>query len=423
MNNIQLSYDTKVGRGNLTLSLALLVFIATLVFNGTFFRIRPAEELPEMDWLILARLITSALGFVIGAILILKSHARLGFGSIVLLLFLIATGISAINSPYPTIVIGYGALLLGASILVLGLVYSAPDINRLEQFEKIWFVIVGICAIKDAITSFIFPDPAVGEEITRLGMGTTHANQLGLLAGLVFWLSFKQTKANSILWLFRIAMLGIILGAISRVGILAFLVGGFTYFFFRAREVNTRLIFLLTCLSGIVFVLLIFSLNPHWGNKVVVYGKRGQSQIEFFAFTGRTDIWRQAIRQIPDAPITGHGYGITRFTLKPIAREFQADHCHNEMLEALFSTGLLGLIALLLLYIYNLKWLLSFSRLKGIFSSDLVLHASTIVVMFLVSAIFEARISIKLLPFQLLFFFYLLILDREKQFTIIKTKD
>jgi hypothetical protein len=258
MNNMQLSYDTKVGRGNLTLSLALLVFIATLVFNGTFFRIRPAEELPEMDWLVLARLITSALGFVIGAILIFKSHARFGFGSKVLTIFLAATGFSVINNPYPTIVIGYVVLLLGASILVLGLVYSAPDVNRLEQLEKIWFVTVGVCVIKDAITSFIFPDPAVGGEITRLGMGTTHANQIGLLAGLVFWLSFKQTKANIILWLFRIGMLVIIIGAISRVGILAFLVGGFAYFFLRAREFTSKWIFTLTCLSGTIFVLLVF---------------------------------------------------------------------------------------------------------------------------------------------------------------------
>jgi O-antigen ligase len=169
-------------------------------------------------------------------------------------------------------------------------------------------------------------------------------------------------------------------------------------------------------LSGIVFVLLAFSLNPRWGNKAVLYGKRGQSKAEFFALTGRTDIWRQVIRQIPEAPFTGHGYGISRFTLKPITWDFQAAHCHNEMLEALFSTGILGFIALLLLYIYNLKWLISFSRLKGIFSCDLALHASIVVVMFLVSALFEARIAVKLLPFQPLFFFYLIILDREKYF-------
>src|SRR4030042_168542 len=191
MKEMHVVEDTKVGGRNVLVSLALLIFITILVLNGTFFRIRPAEELPEMDWLVLARLITSALGFVVGIILLLKSHARVGFCSKVLAIFLAATGLSAINSPYPTIVMGYGAVLWGASILVLGLAYSAPDIKRLEQFEKIWFVIVGICTIKDAITSFIFPDPAVGEEITRLGMGTTHANQLGLLAGLVFWLSFK----------------------------------------------------------------------------------------------------------------------------------------------------------------------------------------------------------------------------------------
>jgi O-antigen ligase len=418
MNELQPFYNAR--NKTLLWNLSLLIFISILVFNGTFFRVRPIEELPTLDWLVLARLIACSLGFVIGVILILKRHARFGFGSITLLLFLIATGFSAIDSPYPTIVIGYVILLLGASVLVFGLVQSAPDVKRLEQIELVWFFTVAICVIKDALTSIIFPEPGIGGEVVRLGMSTTHANQISLLAGLVFWLSFRQTKANIFRWILRIVMLFIIIEAISRVSIVAFLFGGFIYCFLRSRDFSKKTIFIMACLSGIIFFLLVFSFNPRLGDKVILYAKRGQSNAELTHFTGRTDIWKQVMVQFPESPLIGHGYGITRFTLKPSYWDYQPPHAHNEFLEALFSMGLLGLIPLVFMYIYNLKWIASFFRLREMFSPDLALHASAIVIMFLISTFFEARIAVRLLPFQPLFFFYLLMLDREKDFAMMR---
>jgi O-antigen ligase len=105
-------------------------------------------------------------------------------------------------------------------------------------------------------------------------------------------------------------------------------------------------------------------------------------------------------------------------SLKPIIWDYQPPHAHNEFLEALFATGLLGLIPLVLLFLYSLRWIISFLRLRSVFSSELALHASVVVVMLLVSTFFEARITVRLLPFQPLFFYYLLILDREKQFAL-----
>jgi len=409
-------------KGNALYFFALLVFIAILVFNGTFFRVRPEEDIPTIDWLILARLIACALGFLIGFVLILKNHARLGFGSVMLTIFLAATGISAINSPYPTIVIGYFILLLGASVLVFGLVQSAPDIKSLERIERIWFFIVAVCVIKDAITSMIFPAPEIGGEVVRLGMSTIHANQISLLAGLVFWLSFRQTKANTLIWLLRIAMLFIIIGAISRVSLLAFLIGGFVYYFLRMRDFAKKSILTLACLSGIVLFLLVSSFYAQLGDRVILYAKRGQSQAELTRMTGRTYIWKQVIEQIPESPITGHGYGLTRFTLKPTSWDYQPPHAHNEFLEALFCAGLFGGISLVFLFLYTIKWIKNFSRLSYVFSSGLALHASVVVAMFLVSTFFEARITVRLLPFQPLFFYYLLILDREKQFALLGKK-
>jgi len=423
MKNLESSYPVKGEITNHTLyHIALLVFISILVLNGTFFRVRPIEELPTIDWLTLTQVIACFLGFVIGVIMILKSHARFGFGSMVLLLFLTATGISAVSSPYPTIVIGYVILLLGASVLVFGLVQSAPDIKSLELIERVWFFTVAVCVIKDAITSFILPDPQVGGEAVRLGMNTTHANQISLLATLVFWLSFRQKKLNFIMWFLRVAMIFVLFGAIGRIAILAFLLAGFCYFFLKSKDYIKKSIIILVCLSSIIFALLICFLNPRFSNPFVSYAKRGQTQSEMASLTGRISIWKQALKQIPESPIIGHGYGVTRFTLKPYSWDYQPSHCHNEFLEALFSIGFLGLIPLVCMYIYNVKWINSFSRLREIFSADLALHASCVVIILLVSAFFEVRISVRLIQYQPLFFFYLLMLDREKQVAFIKKR-
>ena len=392
------------------------MFVAILIFNGTYFRIRPMEDIPAMDWLVLARLITSALAFCIGVILIIKSRARFGFGSIVIFLFLVAAALSALNSSYPMTVIGYALVFLGAGILVIGLVQRAQDVGDLEKIERIWFLTMVICILKDAIMSYLLPDTAATGDVIRLGMGISHANSLSLLAAMAFWLSFKQNEVGKIGWFLRIALIIIIIGALSRVSILAFLSGGFIYFFLRTKVFLKKWIFVLTCLSGLVIFGLILSLSPQMTRGVGLYAKRGNTEAELASFSARTLIWKQVIHQWSESPLTGHGFGVTRLTLQPITYDFQAAHCHNEFLETLFGTGILGLIPLVLMYIYSIKWIIRFSRLKFNFSPDLASHAVAIIVMFLASTFFEARISAKLLPFQLLFFFYLVMLDREKYF-------
>ena len=50
-------------------NLAIFVFIAILVLNGTYFRARSSADVPALDWLVLARLLVCLIGFVIGIIL------------------------------------------------------------------------------------------------------------------------------------------------------------------------------------------------------------------------------------------------------------------------------------------------------------------------------------------------------------------
>jgi O-antigen ligase len=215
-------------------------------------------------------------------------------------------------------------------------------------------------------------------------------------------------------------MLLVILGAVSRIGFLVFVCGGITYFFLKVKGFSKKIIFVLAGLSAVTFLLMMFSVQERWGEPGIQYLRRGQTRQELVTFTGRTLVWKQVLRQVPDSPLTGHGYGVTRFTLKPITWEYRAPHCHNEVMETVFATGIVGLIAMAMMLLYSVRWFTSFSILERIFSSNVALHATSVIIMLLVSMFFEARIAVRVLPYQPIFFFYLLVLDRKQQFAGMK---
>jgi len=398
---------------------AIIVFISVLVFHGTYFRVRAMAAVPTLDWLVLARLLACAIGFAAGAILIAK-NMPLGFGAKMLLLYAVAAGLSAVTSPYQVTVVGYFILLLGAGVLMIGLTYSARNLAELQTIEKVWFFTIAVLIIKDAATSLIFPETAPAGEVVRIGMGVTHANELSSLATLVFWLSFvqKRTRHVVLLWLLRALCVYVVIGARSRVSVAAFLLGGLFYLLFASRDYLKRWVSVSAGVGALsTLFLLSLCLNQSWATDIVEYARRGQKRAALTTFTGRTLIWQHTLNKSLESPITGHGYGVSRLTMGKVPNvEWDVAHCHNELLEVFFNTGVLGLIPLLAMFIYSLGWVVHFSKLRGVFSGDLALHAICVVVIFLFSCLFEPRLGVRLIPIQPLFFFYLLTLDRKKHF-------
>lgn len=398
---------------------AIFIFVCILVLHGTYFRNRPVAAVPTMDWLVFAQLLTCATGFLVG-IFLLPKNVSWGFGAKILLFYVLATGISAANSPYPVTVLGYFVLLLGASVLVLALVYNAGNVPQLEKIEKIWFFTVSALVAKDTLTSLFFMEqPQSSEEVVRLGMGVTHATALSFFAGLLFWMSFtsKRKRYPLILWLWRLFLLYVVIAAVSRVSIAAFAIGGLCYILFQKKDYLIRWILVLSCIGvAVSFFMLSLSFNQSWAQNSIDYLKRGQDKTGLSTFTGRTGIWRNAANKSLESPIIGHGYGVSRLIMEPL-QDYQPLHCHNEVLEVFFTTGILGLIPFVTMFAYGLIWIIRSSRLSRTYSTTLTLHAICVVTMFFVSSLFEARIGGKLLPTHVLFFFYLLILDREKHFS------
>jgi O-antigen ligase len=67
--------------------------------------------------------------------------------------------------------------------------------------------------------------------------------------------------------------------------------------------------------------------------------------------TGRTNIWLNAIGQIKQRPIIGHGYLASRFMwVAERGRIAEVMHLHNGFLDVLYNLGLLGLIPMFLMH-------------------------------------------------------------------------
>jgi O-antigen ligase len=252
-------------------------------------------------------------------------------------------------------------------------------------------------------------------------MGVTHANTLSFLSAILFWITFKNRR-NKKAWIllpFRGFLLFIMVSAVSRFSIAAFLIGGLFYFLFRTIG-NFRSWIMIFSGAGFLaaFLLLSFSFDQGWSKSISRYLLRGQSAQELTSFTGRTLIWQYSLEKAVESPIIGHGYGVTRFAIGTLPKvDYQPPHCHNDFLEVFLATGFLGLIPFLAFYLYGAKWILNYPRLCKVFSSDLALHAACIFAMVSFISLFESNLGGRLSPIQPLFFFYVLILDRESEFS------
>ncbi len=400
--------------------IALVLFVCILVLHGTHIRNRASVAVPGVDWLVLARLAACGFAFVIGIILIPK-NVSWGFGAKAVILYVLAAWISIVNTPYPMLVGGYACLLLGVSTLTIALVYHARDIAQLEKIEKVWFFTVAIFVVKDAVTALVCTQASPFPGHSRLGMGVTHATELSLFSVLIFWMSFgmKSRRYRMILWPFRVFLIFVIIAAKSRIPILGFAMGGFCYFLLSTRDYLKRGVVISCAGCLVVFLLLALTLGQTWASGMSNYMKRGQDTKELTSFTGRTFIWRHVLKESRRSPLVGRGFSVSRLTMGDIRDadwEWEPPHCHNEMLEVFFNTGLFGLVPFIAMLLYSLTWILHSARLQSIFTRSLALHAMFLVVMLFVSAMFEVRLSGKISPVQPLFFFYLMMLDRRGYF-------
>ena len=409
--------------------LSTFLWIAILTLTGTYIRTREGSSIEALtiDWLIIAQIGTCALGGLMGFFSMLRQD-RWGFGVKSLAIFIIIAAFFAVFNPYPAKVIGYWTLLSGASLLTMGLVYSAQTAEALRRIENVWLFTMVVLIFKDSFTGFLLILGQGGgySGLNRLGMGITHANFLSFNAAVAFWLTFKKNdeiRASFLLWIMRGILIIPILMSRSRMSLLCFLLGGvIAIWFLLGRKPllaawHMRLAILSLGVSLVIgFSLALLAEVPLFGT-IFETVNRGQSAEQILSVTGRIEIWAIAIDKIFENFVSffcGHGYGMSRFVLNEgtVSIDWYAYHAHNTFLEVLLSMGFVGFCVFLSLIFYSLKWIVNFNELQAIFSFGFALRAVIVIAMLAVYSITEA-VFMKIGPMFLIFIFYLLALDRR----------
>ncbi|MBN2326537.1 MAG: O-antigen ligase family protein [Candidatus Omnitrophica bacterium] len=403
--------------------IAIVLFILILFLQNAYIRVRAdTADAPTVDWLVLLRVFAFSLAIVIG-FLIYPQKVKLGYGAKILIVLALSAFLSSLFSKYATLSLGYSLLLIGGTALMIGLVYHAKDRSQLERIEKIWLCIIVFILLKDTITGLFFQDTiTTNGGIQRAGFGLTHPNRMGTLAAIAFVIMpappKKQFYPIAVNVLIRLFLLYVLYSCISRVAIACFLTGVFFYYVFNKYQIEKRFLFV-SSFTGFFLALFLFlnSFDVQLTENSIQYLKRNQSDIQLQTLTGRTVLWDLALEQAWENPIVGYGFGVTRFAINFKGyRGSLESHAHNDFIEVFLARGFLGLIPFLLMCIYSLKWATHTFPIRKILGLSLSSHAAAVVIMLVfVSSMFQIQLNSNAGAPLLLFFFYILCLDRYKQ--------
>jgi O-antigen ligase len=168
---------------------------------------------------------------------------------------------------------------------------------------------------------------------------------------------------------------------------------------------------------------LALSLQWTWVTGPFDYLNRYQDLDEMMSLTGRSEIWLHALSRVVEGwipLILGHGYGVSRFVINEGHQvpSFFASHAHNALIEVVLTTGILGLIPFVTMVAYSGRWLTRFRELGERYSHHFVLRAICTTLIIWVSSLTESHLGMKIGPIAMIYFFYVVALDRRKDFEL-----
>ncbi|QUD89300.1 O-antigen ligase family protein [Phenylobacterium montanum] len=207
----------------------------------------------------------------------------------------------------------------------------------------------GLIVVASLVAALVYPARAVvqasnivGAEYAGAWRGVLiHKNVLGQASCVALLILIQQPRARSLLWwLFAASAAICLVFSRSSNSVLGFGAGLIAYVALSGRV--TRRPWALALL-GLVICLLAFGLAINVDDLARALGRSSN-------FSGRTDIWRYALRLIQKQALLGHGYGTVDSAFKSrsiVALHSDAVNPHNGYLDLAFDLGAAGLIALL----------------------------------------------------------------------------
>ncbi|MBS0182873.1 MAG: O-antigen ligase family protein [Nitrospira sp.] len=185
-------------------------------------------------------------------------------------------------------------------------------------------------------------------KVDRLETSSTFmmaANTIGVMAALIALATLARfillTKVRYLA--LSLAALAICYGARSRTGFIVFVLGLLVLTGFLLRMPRRRgIASIVGGLAGVLIVGLLL-VSPEFTDSVVHTFTRGHSEANIRSLDGRVPLWTEGLKAFEQYPILGAGYGT--YPVRLVGR----GHFHNMFLELAVTTGVLGLLPILIL--------------------------------------------------------------------------
>jgi O-antigen ligase len=296
-------------------------------------------------------LLAAANGFSpFAAIRNMPKWTKFGFA---LLLAVIIMG-TAFASKVPVLsLVGLGKICMHALFFLA--VRQQLDIADTDMRNNFWRAVgSGLIAywVIWGINIWLF-DPQ-GSEWVTLVPGVTNVRSLGFFAVAGFFAGLAvamDTNAGrsrfSVSTAITVAALVMVFWTGSRGALLAILIAVFGLLIFAGRARDALIKFCaLAFFISIAISLLLPSVDPNYGIERIIFSSVA-TPADSDVTSGRTQMWIETANQIVRKPVGG--WGVEQFAVSGPERTLGFKQPHNMFLQLLFSTGLLGVIATLLI--------------------------------------------------------------------------
>lgn len=241
-----------------------------------------------------------------------------------------------------------GVLLWG----VLVFAQSRNEQNPIKLFVS-FYAMSALMLLGVVVAMVIDPQHAwmyEGSGVQRLDTTSTFmmgANSIGVTAALLSLASLSRfmlfLKIRYLVLLGPFLMLCYV--ARSRTGFIVFVLGALVMIAFLCRMSSRRLI---AIASGILLGALVVGLllvSPEFTDTVTDTFTRGHNETNIKSLDGRVSIWTEALQAFEQSPILGSGYAT--YPMRITA----GSHFHNMFIELAVTTGIFGVIPMLILFI------------------------------------------------------------------------
>lgn len=221
--------------------------------------------------------------------------------------------------------------------MVLLLLRAAGSISEVAASIMKGFI-WGACCI--ALIAWLMPtqyDLRLGDEVFF------NSNSIcNVCVFAVFFAQYLMRRKQEKWGLVTLFLILTILRSLSKTTIAAFLVSQ-AYLLIQDRSMSRRTKLFLT--TAAILVILVF-----WGLFEAYYNFYTTNGNQAETLTGRTAIWSYVLDAATERPWIGHGFD-SMWNVVPTFGTFEARHAENELLEQLYSYGVVGVLTLCGVYI------------------------------------------------------------------------